>query len=189
MFSIRKSFSAKLSFGVLILTMLIFCVSLTVLFSQSRRIIRQEAGERANAVLKSAMQQLRRNLLAIETATNYNAWLVERSFHPDSLLAFSNRIVRLNPHIDGCSISAEPNMFPRYGRYFSAYTIREGEALTTVIEQPYEYFTKVWYKSPRVMNAPSWEAYIDEVDSLDVVLKGALASYGRPLYRSDSICW
>lgn len=188
MFSIRKSFSAKLSFGVLILTMLIFCVSLTVLFSQSRRIIRQEAGERANAVLKSAMQQLRRNLLAIETATNYNAWLVERSFHPDSLLTFSNRIVRLNPHIDGCSISAEPNMFPRYGRYFSAYTIREGEALTTVIEQPYEYFTKVWYKSPRVMNAPSWEAYIDEVDSLDVVLKGALASYGRPLYRSDSIC-
>ena len=186
MFNIRKSFSAKLSLGILLLAIIIFATSLAVLFTQSRHIIRSEAIGRASNALNATLQRITRNLLIIENATNSYTWMIEQSFKPESLLDYSNRIVSLNPLIDGCSISAEPDMFKKYGRHFSAYTVREPDTITTVIEQEYEYFQKIWYKTPRELNEPCWVVYYDDVDSLDLVLEGMLASYGRPLYNADN---
>ena len=186
MINIRRSFSKKLSVALLLLAVPIFVVSLGVLFTQSRKMIRNKAIGHASSVLGATMQQLRRNLITIETATNANLWQVEQAFTPDSLLHFTNRIVSLNPHIDGCSISAEPDVFPKYGRYFSAYTVRESDSITTVIEEQYDYFNKIWYKTPHDLHGPCWVAYYDEADSLDLTLDGMVASYSRPLYRADS---
>lgn len=186
MINIRKSFSTKLSVALLILAAPIFVISLGVLFTQSRKMIRNEAIGHASSVLNATMQQLNRHFLTIETATNANLWQVEQVFTPDSLLYFANRIVSLNPHIDGCSISAEPDMFPQYGRYFSAYSVRIADSVTTVIEEPYDYFNKVWYKTPHQLRDACWVAYYDEVDSLELTLDGMLASYCKPLYNADS---
>lgn len=196
MINVRKSFSTKLSLCVVVLAVPIFIASLGVLFIQSRHMIRSEAVGRANSVLTTTMQRIRRNLMTIETATNSNIWLVEQWLQPDSLLQISKRIVSINPHIDGCSISLEPNTFPQFGRHFSVYTVRqkpqigatEGtrDTVTTVIEEEYDYFDKIWYKSPRDMNGPCWVAYYDEADSLELTLDGMVASYGKPLYNADS---
>lgn len=183
---IRKSFSTKLSLGILLMTVTIFVVSLGVLFTQSRHIIRTEAVGRTKAVLNTTMQHIVRNLMTIENATNTCSWMIEQQFQPEQILDFTSRIVRLNPHIDGCSISAEPNMFKKYGRYFSAYTVRETDTITTVIEEEYEYFQKVWYKTPRNLESGCWVVYTDEVDSLKLTLDGMIASYGKPLYSADS---
>ena len=185
MFSVRRAFARKLSIGILLLAIPIFVVSLGILFTQSRHRIRLEAVGRANSVLNSTMQRISRNLLTIETATNAYSWLIERSLQPDSLLAYSRRVVQLNPHIDGCSISAEPDVFPQYGKYFSVYTVRETDTITTVIEEEYDYFSKIWYKTPRDLNKPCWVAYFDESDSLKLTIDGMVASYGRPLYNAD----
>ena len=186
MFSVRRAFARKLSIGILLLAIPIFVVSLGILFTQSRHMIRLEAVGRANSVLNSTMQRISRNLLTIETATNAYSWLVERSLQPDSLLAYSRRVVQLNPHIDGCSISAEPDVFPQYGKYFSVYTVRETDTITTVIEEEYDYFSKIWYKTPRDLNKPCWVAFFDESDSLELTIDGMVASYGRPLYNADN---
>lgn len=186
MFSVRRAFARKLSIGILLLAIPIFVVSLGILFTQSRHMIRLEAVGRANSVLNSTMQRISRNLLTIETATNAYSWLIERSLQPDSLLAYSRRVVQLNPHIDGCSISAEPDVFPQYGKYFSVYTVRETDTITTVIEEEYDYFSKIWYKTPRDLNKPCWVAFFDESDSLELTIDGMVASYGRPLYNADN---
>ena len=183
---IRKSFSRKLSLGILLMAITIFVVSLGVLFIQSRHIIRTEAVGRTKAVLNTTMQHIIRNLMTIENATNTYSWMIEQQFQPEQILDFTNRIVRLNPHIDGCSISAEPNMFKKYGRYFSAYTIRETDSITTVIEEEYEYFQKIWYKTPRDLNGGCWVVYYDDADSLELTIDGMIASYGKPLYSADS---
>ena len=186
MFSnIRKSFSTTLSLGILAMAVTIFLVSLGVLFTQSRHIIRREAVGRATSVLNNTMQQIIRNLKTIENATNAYSWMIEQSFEPESMLEFSNRIVRLNPHIDGCSISAEPNTFKKYGRHFSVYTVREPDTITTVIEEEYEYFQRIWYKAPHDLNAGCWEVYFDDVDSLELTIEGMIASYGKPLHDDD----
>lgn len=183
---IRKSFSTKLSLGIFLMTVTIFVVSLGVLFTESRHIIRTEAVGRTKAVLNTTMQHIVRNLMTIENATNTYSWMIEQQFQPEQILDFTSRIVRLNPHIDGCSISAEPNMFKKYGRYFSAYTVRETDTITTVIEEEYEYFQKLWYKTPRNLESGCWVVYTDEVDSLKLTLDGMIASYGKPLYSADS---
>ena len=182
MFNIRRSFSSKLSIVLLLLAVPIFTASLGVLFVQSRQIIRKEAVGRASSVLTTTMQRVNRNLVTVETATNANSWLVPSNLHPDSLLAITRRIVQLNPHIDGCSMSTEPYVFPQFGRYFSAYTVREGDSIGTVIEEQYEYFGKVWYKKPYDLRKACWVDYYDEVDSLNLTLDGMIASYSKPIY-------
>ena len=186
MFNIRKSFSAKLTLGILMMAVVIFVLSLGVLFTQSRHLIRNKAVGRASTVLNATMQRVTRHLMTIENATNSYSWMIEQKFEPQSLLDYTNLIVRLNPHIDGCSISAEPDMFEKYGQHFSAYTVREPDTITTVIEEEYDYFHKIWYRTPRELNGGCWVVYTDEADSLELTLDGMVASYGKPLYSADS---
>ena len=185
MFDIRKSLATKLSLTVLLLAAPIFIISLGLLFMKSRQMIREEAVERVNSVMNATMQRMLRNISAVETATIANSVFITEEMSPDSVLSLSRFIVSANPSIDGCSISMEPDFYPEYGRYFSAYTIREKDKITSVIEQPYEYFGKIWYKTAHDLNAPCWVDYFDEVDSLNVVLSGMIASYCRPIRRAD----
>lgn len=185
MINIRKSFTQKLVLGTLVLAMFIFTASLGILFYQSRRLIRIEALNRSSSVLNTTLQRLSRNLQTIETATNTCSWMIEQSFEADSLLELTSRIVRLNSNIDGCSVSAEAYTFPEHGRLFSAYTIRKGDSIISDIERPYDYFRKTWYQTPREKDEACWVVYFDDVDSLNVVLEGMLASYCKPLRRHD----
>ena len=152
---IRQSLSWKLSLGIMLMAVPIFVLSLGILFIQSRNNIKKEAMEHANSVLNTTMQRINRYMSAVETATDINDWEIIKNLQPDSLLAYSHYIVTLNGYVDGCSISTEPNIFPQYGRYFSAYTVRETDTITTVIEEEYEDFEKVWYKTPHLLGIPS----------------------------------
>lgn len=202
MIDIRKSFSSKLSLTVLLLAVPIFLVSMGLLFTQSRRMIREEAMGRAKSVLNTSMLRMQRNINTIETATNANYRHIASHLHPDSLKELTRFIVILNSNIDGCSISMEPDFFPECGRHFSAYTIRErreksnagehmpvgageSDTIITVVEKPYNYFEKAWYKIPRNLDTPCWVDYFDEADTLEVALSGMLASYGQPIHAHD----
>ena len=182
---ICQSLSWKLSLGILLMAVPIFVLSLGILYAESRDNVKKEALEHANSVLSTTMERVSRYMGMIETATDINDWAVTANLHPDSLLAYSNFIVSINGSVDGCSISTEPNVFPKYGRYFSAYTVRESDTVTTVIEEEYEYFEKVWYKQPRQLGKPCWVIYFDESDSLALTLDGMIASYSKPLYDDE----
>ena len=192
-----RSLSTKLSLGILLLAVPIFLLALGILYVESRNYVKKEAMEHANSVLNTTMQRVCRYMTTVKTATDINAWKATDNLHPDSLLAYSRFVVQLNGHTDGCSISTEPNVFPKYGRYFSAYTVREREAtnrrstqgndsITTVIEEDYEYFDKVWYKKPKEVGDACWAVYFDESDTLSLTLNGMVASYNKPLYTADS---
>ena len=180
---IRRSLSWKLSLGILLMAVPIFLLSLGILYEESRNMVKKEAVEHASSVLNTTMQCLNRFMNIVETATDVNDWEVVENLQPDSLLSYSRYIVLLNSHIDGCSISTEPDMFPQYGRHFSAYTVRETDTVTTVVEEPYDYFDKVWYKTPQQSGKPCWVVYYDESDSLAHTLDGMIASYSKPLYK------
>ena len=180
---IRQSLSRKLSLGIFLMAMPILLLSLGILYEQSKNMVKREAVEHAGTVLNTTLQRISRFMNIVETATDVNDWEVTENFVPDSLLAYSRYIVTLNGHVDGCSISTEPNTFPKFGRHFSAYTVRETDTITTVIEDEYEYFEKIWYKTPRMLGKPSWVVYFDESDSLSLTLDGMIASYSKPLYK------
>ncbi len=181
---IRQSLSRKLSLGILLMAAPIFMLAIGILFIQSRYQVKQEATKHASSVLNTTMQGIRQYMNVVETATDVNDWEITEYMNPDSILALSRYIVMLNPNIDGCSISAEPNVFPKYGKYFSAYTVRENDTVKTVVEEPYEYFDRKWYKKPREQGKPCWVFYFDDQD-LDLIIEGMLASYSKPIYNAD----
>ena len=180
--TIRQSLAAKLGLGYLLLTIVIFVVSLGIFFIQSHYLIRKEAIERGHATLSVAAQRVVRHLTTVETATDINSWLATENLQPDSLLAYTHRITQLNPDVDGCSITTEPDIFPQYGRYFSAYTVRNGDSITTVREAPYEYFEKVWYKTPKAKGHACWVDPFDDYTPGTLSATDMIASYCKPLY-------
>ena len=181
---IRQSLSWKLSLGILLMAVPIFMLAIGILFEQSRNQVKAEAMKHASSALNTTMQRLHRHMNIVETATDINDWEITEHLDPDSILAYSRYIVMLNGHIDGCSISTEPNTFPKYGRYFSAYTVRETDTISTVVEEPYEYFDRIWYKRPRELGKPCWVIYFDD-QTLELIIEGMVASYSKPLYNAD----
>ena len=125
MSKLSKSLQLKLSTGILLMVVPIFMLSLGIMFVQSRKSIRKEASEHVGSLLNATMHHMKKYILATEMATNANAWFIEQKFQPDSLLALSRRVVALNGNIHSCTISAAPNMFPQYGRYYSVYSVRK----------------------------------------------------------------
>ena len=129
------SLSRKLCIRIMWLAVPAFILALGLFYLQSRYLIRKEAIDRSNSILQAAIQRVSNYTRTIEVSVNANAWLLEESFRPDSLQAISQRIVRLNPHIISCSVSAAPDVFPQYGKYFSVYTVKEGDAVTLRSQQ------------------------------------------------------
>jgi hypothetical protein len=141
--------------------------------------------EHANSVLNTKLQRVRNFMSTVETATNTCAWLAEESFKPDSLLSISRRIVMLNSHVSGCSITAEPDMFPQLGRYFSAYTVREGDSIISAREAEYDYYEKVWYRIPRQLGKSCWIDPFDDYNEGTLSNSEMIASYCKPLYQEQ----
>ena len=176
----------KLNSGVLAIVVLTMIAPLGYLFVRSRQMLKQEAMRRAEAVLDNTALQVKNHLTEVEAASRNIEWIVLDNMQPDSLLAYSRRVVEQNPGINGCSITTEPNYFPHLGRYFSAYSLREGGEVTTVREGEYEYYDKVWYKSCREAGHPVWVDPYDDFNEGTLFSSEKIASYSVPLYGADS---
>lgn len=183
---IRHSLSLKLSTLIMVCVALVFVISLSVLFVFSRRMVHDEVVVLATQVRQNMALRVRGILDEVETATHNIQPLVMRHLQPDSLLAFSRRVVELNPNINGCSISMEPNFFPRYGRYFSAYTVWSNNTLITEREDDYEYFNMPWYKTARQREENCWIDPFDDSNPGQLAAEGMIASYCCPLFSSDN---
>ena len=179
-----SSLSRKLSVRILLMAVPIFVLSLGLFYLQSSYLIRKEAIERSNSILRAVIQRVNNYMSTIEVSTNANVWLLEENFHPDSLLSISQRIVRLNPHILSCSVSAEPNVFPQYGKNFSVYTVNEDDTITSVIETDYEYADKPWYKVPLNKGKACWIEPFNGHTEGTIDHNEAVATYCHPL-RSE----
>ena len=184
---IRRKLSLKLSFGIMLLLIAVFIISLGILFIRSRQLVRGEAIERAEQELDNVVMRVNGMMNEVETVTMTAEWhLTDDKLQPDSLYNFARRIVAMNPNFDGCSISMEPNYFPQIGRCFSVYAYHKGDSVVAKFEDPYEYFDKVYYKTPVMLGKPSWvEAYAEDVTGkVSEEFDDLIVSFGVPLYNS-----
>ena len=186
---IRKSLSTKLSLDILIIVILVFTLSLGFLYWQSRNIIRQEAIDEASHVLDNTALRVKGQMQELETATRNILWLVNLNHEQDSLLKYSHRIVANHPHVNGCSITMEPDFYPGEDYGFSAYSVRmdnkenpQNDSVVTVREADYDYYNKVWYKKPRQKNTACWVDPFDDYNAGTLSSPEMIASYCAPLH-------
>ena len=181
---IRHSLSSKLGVSILLLSILVFVASLGVMFVQSRLMLRKKATERIVCVLDNTVQRVRTCMNRVETATNSNGWMALEYLNPDSLLTISRHVVSVNPHVNGCSITTEPDVFPELGP-FSVYSIKEGDSVVTVREAAYDYYNQVWYKLPKTQARPCWTDPFNDNNDNALYTKNIIVSYCKPLYSDD----
>ena len=184
MHKIPHSLSSKLGVSILFLSILVFVASLGVMFVQSRLLLRKKATERITCVLDNTVLRVRSCMDRVETATNSNGWMALEYLDPDSLLAITHHVVRVNPHVNGCSITTEPDVFPEVGP-FSVYSIREGDSVVTVREAAYDYYNQVWYKLPKTHARPGWTDPFNDYNENSLFTKNIIASYCKPLYLNN----
>lgn len=183
---IKDSLPTKISLNMFGIVLLVFILANGVSILLSQRHFHPVAMNNASEALNTAVARAERYLRSVETATNATAWFAENSFRPDSLLVLSRRIVEQNGFISGCSISAQPDMFPQYGRYFSAYTVRNGEEIITVQEDEYEYFDYEWYSKAATLGHAVWiDPFVDDNDG-SLSADHMIASYSRPLFDKEN---
>lgn len=180
-YHINRSLTLKLCLGILFCVVVVFTLSLGFLYERSRQIVKQEAMAHAEHMLENIALRVTGYLDEVETATNNMEWLVMSNLQPDSLLNFSKRVVELNPNINGCSITMEPNFFPQHGRYFSVYSLRDRDTIESVIEGEYNYYVKVWYKTPRDKGKACWVDPYNDFNEGTLSSPVMIASYCKPL--------
>ncbi len=180
---IRKSLSTMLSVDILIVVALVFMLALGSLYYQSRNIIREESIEEASHVLDNTALRAQGCLSEVETATHNMLWLIDQCHDTDSLLEFSRRVVSLHPNVNGCSITMEPDYYPNQNYGFSAYSVRTGDTVTTVREADYDYYNKVWYKTPRQKDSVCWVDPFDDFNDGTLSSPEMIASYCVPLHE------
>ncbi len=184
-YHINRSLSLKLCLGILLFVVGVFVLSLGFLFERSRQMVKQEAYEHNTQMLNHLSLHVIGYLDEVEVATENMEWLVVNHLQQDSLFAYSRRVVELNPIVNGCSITMEPNYFSREDGNFSAYSLRDGDSIITVREGKYNYYEKKWYTAPRNNRKACWIDPYNDFNEGTLSSRVMIASYCKPLYDED----
>ena len=177
----RHSLSLKLGVTITAFIVLLFVSSVGLLYIRSRQLVKHEALERAEKALDKTTLRVSCYLSEIEAVTENLKWIVSQSPSPDSLLVFTRRIVTLSNNIDGCSITMEPDFFPPSIGRFSAYTVRKGDSIITQREGDYDYYSKVWYRTPKEQQRPCWIDPYNDYNAGTLSNDDMIVSYCLPL--------
>ncbi len=167
---IRQHLSLRLGLLITLIIAVAFSLFFDYLFYRCKQYIQHAAIEHATQLLDNTAERINGIMDETELVTNFMALTTPRHLTPDSLLAFTHRTVSNYSFLTGFAISMEPDFFPEMGRYFSAYSLRQGDSITTVREGPFEYFEAIWYKTPRTLGKSVW------VDAFDDYNEGTLSS-------------
>lgn len=183
----RRSLAARLSIWVVSLAALIFIAALTYLFLESRKAVKREAVEHATQLLDNTVLRVNNILDNATIAADNIDWLVYRHLDdPDAMFDLSRNVILNNPELYGCSISFEPNFFPKKGLYYSIYSSNRDGSVYSEQEgdDEFQYFYMDWYQLPRLLSQPCWtEPYMDvneETHAAEMV-----TSYCKPLIGDD----
>lgn len=177
----RPQIALKLSRTIMWLAVPIFVVALAIFFNHSNYMIEKEANERSAAITHTSVRRVESYISLVESAARSNLWMLETYFTPDSLQSISRRIVKLNSHVLSCSVSTEPNSFPEVGRYFSVYSVNEGDTIITMMEPDFEYFDRVWYRTAVHSGKPCWVEPFSDFNTGTINYHDAVASYCIPI--------
>lgn len=182
---ISGKLSLKLSLGILMFLVVVFTVSLGILFTYARQMVKTQALERAELELSNTTQHVNELMNEVETSTRTAVWhLGESRLTPEWLLNYVRLVAVKNPDFDGCSVALEPNFFPQR-RHFSVYAYNDKDTTVAKIEPPYDYFGKPWYKKSAELRQACWvEAYLEDVNGVETEnYSDMVVSYSMPMFN------
>ena len=180
--SIKRSISGRLTFGVVIVSAIIFTLTFTVFIRMAANKVREEATKNAHTELTNTIHQIDAILEGVEIAIQNTAWLVPyRLSSPEFMYSITERILRNNRFISGAAVAFEPDYYPSEGYYYSPYSYRDenGKIQSKQLgSEAYDYHYMDWYQIPKLLGASYWsEPYYDDGGG-----NMMMTTYSKPLY-------
>ena len=111
---IQGSLPTKISINMFIVAVIVFALINGVFMLLSRRYFHAAAMDNASEALNAVIAQAEGYIRSVENATNITARMAEETFCPDSLEAYSRRVVQMSSFVSDCSISDSPDMIPEH---------------------------------------------------------------------------
>ena len=182
---IQQHLSLRLGLIITLIIALAFSLLFDILFYHGKQDLQRAAIDHATQLLDNTAERITGIMDETELVTNFMAITVPNHLTPDSLLIFSRRGVEENDFLTGLAISMEPNFFPEMGRYYSAYSLRGPDSITTVREGPFEYFEAVWYKTPRSLGTSCWTDAFDDYNEGTLSSPDIMTSYCCPMRDAE----
>ena len=186
--AIRRSLSARLSLAVVLFVAVIFVGAFSIMFTEARDIIREEAWGKATQTLDGTVLHIDNTLRRVEVASDNMLRVIERNLDkPDSMFTVSKQVLANNAELTGCSISFDPFYFKEKGRYFSAYAYNDGDSIMTEQEgtDNYQYHCMDWYLIPKLLDRPYWLEPFMEDATEGIIVKDIFSSYSRPIHDKN----
>ena len=182
---LRHSFSARLNFFILLFTVAIFVSAFAAFYHFSHRTIVENAREMSENTLQIINLQIENVLRQVEAVPNSLNWIITKEeISPDSMYSITQNIVRNNPYIYGSAIAFEPYYFKAKGYYFSPYSFRDGDTISSLQlgNDDYDYFSWRWYSEPKKTEQPSWsEPYYDKGGGQKI-----MCTYSSPIFDPNN---
>ncbi|MBQ6202404.1 MAG: hypothetical protein IJK50_13410 [Prevotella sp.] len=179
-----RRLSVRLGLTIVLLVAVIFIISVGFLFSLSKKFVLAEAQGRANQLLDNTALRITDIMDEVELATDNMAWYMASHTDPETLIRDTREILQNNPHFYSCSISMEPYFFKSYGKYFSIYSVRDGDSISTAQygSDEFQYFNLDWYQNPKHLKRGCWiDPYLNANPKADYQQE-IITSYTRPIY-------
>lgn len=161
-----KSFSARLSISIVLITTLLFITSMMVVYFFSCKIIENDAKKKVSDMLSTTSLHIDKALNEVESTVKNMGWLVNEHFDDTTYMYhILTEVVKINEEIVGSTIAFRPDFYPGK-HYFSPYAY-DTENNTVKTKQlgndQYNYFEMEWYTAPCQTKLPQWSnPYYDE---------------------------
>lgn len=186
---IMQRLSLRLGLAIVLIVTVIFTVSVGFLFALFKNYVRQNAITQATQILNNTALRISDVMGEVETVADNMAWYVDSCQDPDSLIRDTREILINNPHFHSCSISMEPDYFKSYGRYFSIYSVRDADSISTAQygSDDFQYFHLDWYMKPQGLRQGCWiDPYLNANPNAKYQ-SDVITTYSRPLFDRDGL--
>lgn len=176
----NRSFSARLSLNILLLTSILYLVALLVAAISSHKLIAREATKSAQAMLSGAVSDIEKKLNGVESTVKGAVWMVpEHLGDPDYMYRITDKVVEANDDIVGSAIAFCESYYPdRF--YFSPYSFLNE---TGVMESKQlgsdqnNYFEAEWYSAAAESGEPCWSEPYFDVGGAEILM----STYSYPI--------
>lgn len=170
---------------VVVVTAALFVAIASFVASSTARMMEREARSTVENVVKSTVGHIDGLMVSVESAVKNSGWIVaEHLDDPEYMFKITGELVQNNPFVVGSTIAFEPNFFPAKGRYYSAFSCRDGNGGIRRIRQgveDFKYHGMDWYRIPKETKTASWcEPYFDK-GGAEVMM----CTYSQPLVDKD----
>lgn len=182
---ITRHLSVRLGLSIVLIVAVIFIISASFLFYLTKDYIQQEAIKKATQILDNTALRINDIMGEVETTTDDLGRYIVSQTEPDSIISDTRKILKNNQHFYSCSISMEPYYFKRYGKYFSIYSVRDGDSISTAQygSDEFNYFNIDWYRKPKELQQGYWSDPFLNTNPKADYKQEIITSYCRPVYN------